>query len=156
MAGIHSCGASLAPSRYGAVPPIPPPIPHGATSPACDTSQQEREDTMRKTASPTSLSIALALAATFSTSLAFAADPKAGDMPETGNAAQTQLSWSELDADKDGNLSATEADASPALKAHFSKADANADGTLTSDEYREYLAKAGTGMGEDADKQPRS
>ena len=111
---------------------------------------------MIKTASPTPLSIALALAATLSTALAFAADPKAGEMPEKGNAAQAQLSWSDLDTNADGNLSATEAEASPALKAHFSKADANADGSLTSDEYREYLAKAGSGMGEQPASQPSS
>jgi hypothetical protein len=67
-------------------------------------------------------------------------DPaKAQSQPATATDAGKQ-SWSDLDMDKDGNLSATEASANPALGDVFVKADSNADGALTGDEYRAYLA----------------
>ncbi|MGN6151966.1 MAG: EF-hand domain-containing protein [Lysobacteraceae bacterium] len=51
--------------------------------------------------------------------------------------------WSDLDADKDGNLSKTEAASLPSLSAVFDKADTNADGALSGDEYKAYVAMNG-------------
>lgn len=48
-------------------------------------------------------------------------------------------SWADVDADKDGNLSKAEASAVPALGQVFDKADANADGSLSADEYKAYV-----------------
>ncbi|MEG3789681.1 EF-hand domain-containing protein [Lysobacter sp. CCNWLW3] len=57
-------------------------------------------------------------------------------------AAPQKKSWSDVDVDKDGNLSKTEASSVPALGQVFDKADSNADGSLTADEYKAYVAKA--------------
>ena len=48
--------------------------------------------------------------------------------------------WADLDANKDGDLSKDEAGKNAAMAAIFDKADANADGILTGDEYRAYSA----------------
>lgn len=53
--------------------------------------------------------------------------------------------WSDLDIDKNGSLSATEAASVQNLSSVFAKADANADGELTQDEYKAYLAANGKG-----------
>jgi hypothetical protein len=53
--------------------------------------------------------------------------------------------WSDLDLDKNGSLSATEAASVQNLSSVFAKADANADGELTQDEYKAYLAANGKG-----------
>jgi hypothetical protein len=58
-------------------------------------------------------------------------------------AAPQKKSWSDLDTDKDGNLSKTEAAPIPSLQAVFDQADANADGALTGEEYKTYLAVNG-------------
>jgi hypothetical protein len=54
-------------------------------------------------------------------------------------------SWAEVDVDKDGNLSKAEASVVPALGQVFDKADGNADGSLSADEYKAYVAKSGDG-----------
>lgn len=51
-------------------------------------------------------------------------------------------SWSDVDLDKDGNLSKAEASSVAALGQVFDQADGNADGSLTPDEYKAYLAKS--------------
>lgn len=60
-------------------------------------------------------------------------------------AAPQKKSWSDVDSDKDGNLSKTEASSVPALGQVFDKADSNADGSLTAAEYKAYVAKAQSG-----------
>ena len=105
---------------------------------------------------------AVALMATLSAPLAFAqsAEASAGTVPPAEAAAQAEAgaqgataatqtgaepakkSWVDVDADKDGSLSRTEASTVPALAQVFEQADANADGTLTTDEYKAYVAKA--------------
>ena len=62
--------------------------------------------------------------------------------PAATAAAPQKKSWSDVDMDKDGNLSKTEAASVPALGQVFDKADSNADGSLTADEYKAYVAKA--------------
>lgn len=56
-------------------------------------------------------------------------------------AAPQKKSWSDVDGDKDGNLSKTEAAAVPALGQVFDQADSDANGSLTPDEYKNYVAK---------------
>jgi Ca2+-binding EF-hand superfamily protein len=64
-------------------------------------------------------------------------------MPQTGKA--QKVNWSDLDTDKNGTLSASESASVQSLSAAFAKADANADGELTQDEYKAYLAANGKG-----------
>lgn len=54
-----------------------------------------------------------------------------------------KMSWTELDANGNGTLSATEAAGIPQLEKVFAKADANADGELSADEYKAWLALSG-------------
>lgn len=53
--------------------------------------------------------------------------------------------WADLDVNKDGNLDKTEAAPIPTLQAVFDTADTNADGALTGEEYKNYLAMNGDG-----------
>ena len=114
------------------------------------------------TLSRKSLIAAVALAASLSAPLAFAqsAEASAQAAPPTEAAAQAatgapaatavaatgvgpvKKSWSDVDADKDGKLTKAEAGTVPALGQVFDKADANADGALTTDEYKAYVAKS--------------
>lgn len=52
-----------------------------------------------------------------------------------------QKSWNDIDTNKDGKISKTEAAADAGMKAIFTKADADGDGFLTADEYRTYYDK---------------
>ena len=55
--------------------------------------------------------------------------------------APAKKSWSDVDLDNDGKLTKSEAATVPALGQVFDQADGNADGTLTTDEYKAYVAK---------------
>lgn len=57
------------------------------------------------------------------------------------DAAPKQITWSDLDADKNGNLTKAEAAPVEALSSVFDDADADKDGALTPDEYKAYVAK---------------
>ena len=59
--------------------------------------------------------------------------------------ASKALRWSDLDKDKDGKLSKTEAKPVKSLSEVFDQADADADGALTGDEYKAYLAANDSG-----------
>lgn len=61
-----------------------------------------------------------------------------GAQPPSG-----QLGWNDVDGDGNGTISRAESAALPALAAVFDAADADADGELTPDEYRDHAAKAG-------------
>lgn len=54
-----------------------------------------------------------------------------------------QVTWADLDADGNGQLSKTEAEGVPSLKQVFDTADSNADGNLTAEEYKAHVAKSG-------------
>ncbi|QNP41500.1 EF-hand domain-containing protein [Lysobacter solisilvae (ex Woo and Kim 2020)] len=113
---------------------------------------------------------AFALAATLSAPLAFAQSPTgtatdasmqsstttdASAQAATTNAQATtsndasaatsgdpsKKSWNDIDLDKSGSLSKAEAAAIPALGQVFDKADSNADGALSADEYKAYVGK---------------
>ncbi|MDI9238630.1 EF-hand domain-containing protein [Lysobacter sp. LF1] len=99
-----------------------------------------------------------ALVAALSAPLAFAqsstASPTSQDpaaahssASASGAASSGKKSWADVDLDKNGSLSKTEASAVPALGQVFDQADADADGALTADEYKAYVAKAQTGAG---------
>lgn len=60
-------------------------------------------------------------------------------------ATPARKSWSALDLDKNGSLSKAEAESVNSLSKVFVEADANADGQLTADEYKAYLATSGKG-----------
>jgi hypothetical protein len=81
---------------------------------------------------------------------AAAANPQAATTEQAApapSATPQKKSWSEVDADKDGKLSKTEAASVPALGQVFDKADGNADGALTAEEYKTYVAKVQAGKG---------
>jgi Ca2+-binding EF-hand superfamily protein len=48
------------------------------------------------------------------------------------------MTWNNIDADKDGKLSATEVESYENLKANFAGMDSDGDGFVTQDEYRAY------------------
>jgi hypothetical protein len=52
-----------------------------------------------------------------------------------------QVTWADLDTDKNGSLSKTEVATVPELAQVFDTADANADGQLTAEEYKAQAAK---------------
>ena len=54
-----------------------------------------------------------------------------------------KVTWSDLDADKDGKLSKTEVAPIDSLSQSFDAADSDKDGALTTDEYKAYLAARG-------------
>ena len=67
------------------------------------------------------------------------ANQPATPVPQT-DAAPAKKTWADLDTDKDGNLTKNEAATIPSLQAVFDQADANADGALSGEEYKTYLA----------------
>ncbi|MEQ1514434.1 MAG: EF-hand domain-containing protein [Lysobacteraceae bacterium] len=73
-----------------------------------------------------------------------AAGQPASPAPQS-DAAPAKKTWADLDTDKDGNLNKAEAATIPSLQAVFDQADANADGALSGDEYKTYLAMNGQG-----------
>ena len=98
----------------------------------------------------------LALAAAIAAPAAFAQDSTT-PTTDQAQAAQSQpatpatpaepgkKTWADLDVNKDGNLDKTEAASIPTLEAVFDTADTNADGQLTGEEYKNYLAMNGDG-----------
>ena len=84
-----------------------------------------------------------AAAPTEATAQAEAATPAAdaAATASTATASPVKKSWADVDGDKDGKLTKTEAAAVPALGQVFDQADSNTDGALTADEYKAYVAK---------------
>ena len=79
------------------------------------------------------------------------ADAAMGGTPGAANAAGhsmvvTRDLWNRLDADADGRISATEADADTTFDGSFASIDVNADGFVSQDEYRAH-AKADVSQG---------
>ena len=71
------------------------------------------------------------------------ADQGAAPAAATPTPDAKKVTWADLDADKDGTLSKTEAAPLASLSQVFDQADSDADGKLTADEYKAYVAKAG-------------
>ncbi len=104
------------------------------------------------------LIIALALTAAMSSSLAFAQEQDATAAEATQQAETATMndaeaprkSWADIDVNQDGSVSKDEAASVPALSQVFDEADADADGSLTADEYKAYVAKAQGGAADPA------
>lgn len=96
---------------------------------------------------------AAALVAVLSAPIAFAQssatpqaqDPAAASAAQPAGGAPAKKSWSDVDTDKNGSLSKSEASSVPALSQVFEQADSDANGALTADEYKAYVAKAQSG-----------
>ena len=109
----------------------------------------------------------LALSAAFAAPMAFAqsttptdaaaqdaATQPASPAPQS-DAAPAKKTWADLDTDKDGNLTKTEAATIPSLQAVFDQADANADGALSGEEYKTYLAMNSRGQDPQSSGKPK-
>ena len=79
------------------------------------------------------------------------ADPATPATP-ADPAAGNQITWSDLDADQDGNLTKEEASSVASLVEVFDDADTDQDGALTPDEYKAFVAQNQS----DAATQPES
>ena len=82
------------------------------------------------------------------------ANQPATPAPQT-DAAPAKKTWADLDTDKDGNLTKTEAATIPSLQAVFDQADANADGALSGEEYKTYLAMNSRGQDPQSSGKPK-
>ncbi|MCR6686616.1 EF-hand domain-containing protein [Pseudoxanthomonas sp.] len=69
----------------------------------------------------------------------------AEQQPRQAGASGQGLSWADLDADGNGNLSLQEATRHQGLSSVFTQADTDGDGELTADEYRGYIQKQQAG-----------
>src|SRR3546814_3310476 len=119
--------------------------------------QQTMENTMNHA---NKLSGLIALAAAVAMPMAFAQTAPTTDdgMQPTSpqatapTAEPKQVTWADLDVDKDGSLSKAEVATVPALTQVFDAADADADGKLTAEEYKAHAA-ATSGEADDASEQ---
>ena len=59
----------------------------------------------------------------------------------TQSATQGKQGWADVDTDGDGAISKQEATANAGLSQVFDQADANADGSLSADEYKAFVSK---------------
>lgn len=79
------------------------------------------------------------------------AAPPSGQMQADEMQAQPaqpkQVTWADLDGDKDGSLTKQEVATVPELSQVFDQADADSDGKLTAEEYKSFAAKAAGGSG---------
>lgn len=82
----------------------------------------------------------IGLTAALGMPLAFAQDAGAQTTTDAQAQAAADSWWAELDSDKNGTLSETEASANARIAPVFADADADADGQLTAEEYRAYHA----------------
>lgn len=69
------------------------------------------------------------------------APPDAAAAPAAAPAGKAKT-WADVDDDKDGKISKSESASEPAVGQIFDQADSNKDGSLTTDEYKAYVAKA--------------
>ena len=66
---------------------------------------------------------------------------------EAPQAQQGQVTWADLDTDGDGRLSQTEANGLEGLGQAFSQIDADGDGFVTPEEYRDFVNRQAAGAG---------
>ncbi len=113
-----------------------------ATTPAASTTATEDAGAMAATPA---MPATPATAATPPTDgmAATAATPATPATAATPSSSAKKVSWSELDTDSSGTLSKAETASVESLSEVFDKADANADGALSTDEYKAYLAMNG-------------
>lgn len=78
-----------------------------------------------------------------------AAQPASPAQPAApAEGADNRITWSDLDADKDGSLTKEEASSVQALSQVFDDADADKDGALTPDEYKAFVAQQSQAAGQ--------
>lgn len=65
--------------------------------------------------------------------------------PQADTSEPRQLTWADVDIDGSGAISKEESGQLPSLAQVFADADADADGQLTPDEYKAYVATVGGG-----------
>ncbi|MEJ1098328.1 MULTISPECIES: EF-hand domain-containing protein [unclassified Pseudoxanthomonas] len=70
-----------------------------------------------------------------------AATQSAQESGASGNVRGGKNDWASLDVDADSMISKEESAANPGLSQIFDKADADADGKLTADEYNSFVSK---------------
>jgi hypothetical protein len=144
MESIHRGACMVAPERF---------FPR-SNEPLDMTPNGETDMTRNNRAS---LSALLILSAACAMPLAFAQETpptsETGAQPTqtttdaaTPTATPAKKSWADLDVDKNGSLSKDEASNIPSLQAVFDQADSNADGALTGEEYKTWLASNGKGQ----------
>ena len=104
---------------------------------------------------------AIALGFAMATPMAFAQEATAQQTPpttttqdyaqdataEAPQAQQGQVTWADLDTDGDGRLSQTEANGLEGLGQAFSQIDADGDGFVTPEEYRDFVNRQAAGAG---------
>lgn len=61
--------------------------------------------------------------------------------PQTSASGGAQQGWEQVDTDMDGAISKQEAAVNPSLMQIFDQADGNADGSLTTEEYKTFVDK---------------
>ncbi|MBJ7575864.1 EF-hand domain-containing protein [Luteimonas sp. MC1828] len=107
--------------------------------------------------SPKPLAALIALGAVLALPVAFAQSEPSPEVREAQSAAAAtaatpaaapaaeprQLSWADVDTDGNGSISLTESAEIASLAQVFAQADVDADGELTADEYKAFVAKAG-------------
>lgn len=93
-------------------------------------------------AAPTAFAQDTAKAAESQTTMAQQATPPAAERVDKP-AEPARKTWSELDVNSNGSLSTSEASPMQSLAKVFGEADTDADGELTQDEYKTWLASNG-------------
>ncbi len=120
--------------------------PQSATQDATNAATSATQDaTQAATQDATQAATQDATQAATQDSMAQSKDSMSKDSMAQSKGEPEKKNWSDLDTDKNGTLSASEAASVSNLSSVFAKADANADGELTQDEYKAYLAANGKG-----------
>jgi hypothetical protein len=120
--------------------------PQSATQDATNAATTATQDaTQAATQDATQAATQDATQAATQDSMAQSKDSMSKDSMAQSKGEPEKKNWSDLDTDKNGTLSASEAASVSNLSSVFAKADANADGELTQDEYKAYLAANGKG-----------
>lgn len=112
----------------------------GLTAPAFAQDQSAAPAAQPQTATPADPAATQATPATPADPTAQTTSP-ADPAAAPPGAEPKQVTWSDLDMDKDGKLNKTEVASVPALTQVFDDADADKDGALTPDEYKAFVAQ---------------
>jgi type II secretory pathway pseudopilin PulG len=103
---------------------------------AGQAAQQERIDAAQDTATATTDPTTTSESAT---GAAESATGAATESPQQTTGSAGQQGWEQVDTDRDGSISKQEASANAGLSQVFGQADADADGLLSTDEYKSFV-----------------